>query len=180
MTTIFTRTLTSSDSGNAGLSFRNVVPITGASLGQVRATFKAPAAGAKVNHAAIGVSTGSVGNTTATPVELTFAGAHGFTLGANATIVSDWVNLSALSTDKLVVIFDEASTGAGGNEATEADTSTVFFYTASATYNVATPATASGTIAAVYSVTTIETQAVPAGTYIPYNPWPQAAPLLAT
>lgn len=177
MATIFTRTVTSADSGNEGISFRNVVPITAGALGQVRVTFKAPAAGTKVDHASIGISTGSVGNTTATPVELTFSGAHGFTLGANASIVSDWVNLSGFtSSDLLVVIFDQ-NAATGGNEATEADTCTVFFYVASATYATATPATASGSILAVYGFTTIETQAGAA--FIPYDRRPLLGPIFA-
>ena len=166
-TTIFTDTLNSSDSGNAGLSLRDVLTITGGAQGQVRATFTGKAGSpTKVDHASIGIATGTGSNTTATPVELTFGGVSGFTFPNGSTnIVSDWVNLSGFtSANKLVVIIDLDATTGGGDYAIDAAASgvTMFFFTG-ATYNVASPS--SGTQTNSYSfVALVQTRTVSSGT----------------
>jgi hypothetical protein len=149
LTTIYTDSLTGSDSGNAGQSLRDVLTITGGAQGQVRVTFTGKAGSTtKIDHASIGIATGTGSNTTATPVELTFGGVSGFTFPNGSTnIASDWVNLSGFtSANKLVVIIDFDATTGGGDYAIDAasGTATAFFFGA-ATYNVASPAGGSQT-----------------------------------
>lgn len=161
-TTIYTSTLPGTDSGNAGISWRDVLTITGSGLGQVRVTFHTPGGTSTVvDHASIGISTGTGTATTATPVELTFAGGHGFTYGTTAaSFVSDWVNLSGFTgSNKLVVIMDLNATTGGGDYSvnTSSTNATGTFYSASATWNVASPA--GGTSAGAYGfVALVETQ----------------------
>jgi hypothetical protein len=90
-------------------SLRTVVTITGGSLGRVRATFLGGSTSLVVAHAAVGVWTGSNTDTTATPVELKFSGAFGFTLASNASIVSDQGTLAFTGSNKLVLILDVTS-----------------------------------------------------------------------
>lgn len=183
MATIFTATLSSNDGGNDGFSFRDVCTITAGALGQVRCTFKcATGSTFGADHCAIGISTGSASNTTATPVELTFAGAHGFSLTSAQTITSDWVNLSGFtSSDKLIVIVDFSGTGGGAN-AFDGTSATPVYVSGSptASYNAASPAGFS-LISSTYAlVASIETQAGGGGGgNTPYNPWPQLAPMVA-
>lgn len=183
MTTIFTETMPGSDSGNNGLSLRNVFAITGGSLGQVRVTFSTPGGSpAVVDHASIGIATGTLSNTTAAPVELTFSGGHGFTFPATSTpsIVSDWVNLPGFtSSNDLVVVMDLNATTGGGDYGANVTTSTgTMYFLSGASYNVATP---SGTTTQpTYGfVALIETQAGAGGGNTPYNPWPQLGPITA-
>lgn len=166
MTTIFTDTLVpQTDGGNAGFSFRDVLTITGASLGQVRVTLILGGGGPAINldHVAIGISTGTSSNTTATPVELTFSGASGITGNAltSTTYVSDWVNLSGFtSSDKLVVITDFNATNGGGNYATDQSNANGTLYgLAGASYNNATPTPSFGPVANYSMVALVETQA---------------------
>jgi hypothetical protein len=159
-TTIFTAALNVDDSGNAGLSVRQVVAITGASQGQVRVTFQAAVGSALVvDHCSIGVES-TVYNTVATPVELLFTGAHGFNLTAGGTIVSDWANFSCLTTDHLVLVFDCNATGpAGWRELASVTGATLYYLTATASYNQATPAGSWSNLAStVGAVSLIETQ----------------------
>jgi hypothetical protein len=101
----------SSSTNDAGSSYR--IFMTALSGGtQVRATFKSGTGGPLTTlHCSIGIRSGSSGTaTTATPVELTFSGASGFTIGsASSTITSDWVSLSFSAGDVLVVVQDNAS-----------------------------------------------------------------------
>jgi hypothetical protein len=167
-TTIFTDTLNSSDSGNAGQSLRDVLTITGGAQSQVQVTFTGKAGSTTVvDHASIGISTGTNSNTTTTPVELTFSGGHGFTFPNGSTnITSDWVNLSGFtSSNKLVVIVDFDATTGGGDYGinTTTATATGYFFNPGATYNVASPS--GGSNVGTYGiVATIQTRTVSSGT----------------
>lgn len=143
-TTIFSETLNSSDSGNSGITIRSVLTITGGALGQVRATFTSPGGSATTfDHASIGISNGTDGDTTAIPVELTFSGGHGFTLsGAGGSVTSDFVNLSGFtSSDHLVVTLDfNASTGGGVYGINTTTAGATGYALVGASYNVVAPA----------------------------------------
>jgi hypothetical protein len=117
------------NSGNNGISersligtgFANGVALTAGNNGgakQIRVTFEAAIAAGnwQVDHAAIGIWAGTGANTTNTPVELTFSGAHGFNIAQGATITSDWVTVPPFTTSNvLVVITDQnASNGTAG------------------------------------------------------------------
>src|SRR5262249_44939527 len=96
-----------------------------------------------VNHAGIGVWNGTLADTTATPVELTFGGGnHGFNIASAASITSDLVNLSGFTaSDKLVVIIDMNSSGPGAI-AYDNIPGFVAYYNSTptaASYNVASP-----------------------------------------
>ena len=156
MTTVFTETMTS-ESTASNLSNRSICAVTGASQGQVRVTFQAGTGTNMVtDHCSIGVSVGGGNpqNTTATPVELTFSGGHGFNIAANATIVSDWVNLSFNSSATLVVVMEAV---ASSNIGRAALINGLWFGTPPS-YNVATTSgfTSANVIAGVI---VIETQA---------------------
>lgn len=164
MATIFTNSSWTDDSGNEGVSVRNVFAITGNAQDQVRVSFRAASAATfKTDHASIGLSTGTLSNTTATPVELLFAGGHGFTVSNGGTVTSDWVNLSGFtSSDKLVVIYDiNAVAGSGANAQNINSTgNTVFFQAASSSYNLAVAGFASSHVDLDSGIALIETQTV--------------------
>jgi hypothetical protein len=137
-TTIFTPNpaLPDNESGLGGNSLRTVVTITAGSSGRVGATFLGGTSPLTVAHAAIGVWTGSNTDTTATPVELKFSGASGFTLGANGTIVSDLETLAFTSSNRLVVILDVTS---GDMQKSSAATNANWGLVGGASYTQATP-----------------------------------------
>jgi hypothetical protein len=142
---IFTVAQSGSDSGEDGHSWRNVIAITGNALDQIRLTFVASSAGQlTLDHASIGISNGTTMQTTATPTELLFSGASGFTIPASASITSDWVNFSGFtSSDKLVVVMDMAAAPAGRGNPTFVTVigNTNYFSngTPISTYNAANP-----------------------------------------
>jgi hypothetical protein len=123
ITTVFANnTLSGDNTIGPSVSVRIGVGVGFASgpLGKVRVTIKAGASsavnvqGLDCDHLSIGVSTGTLPDTVATPKELT--GFNGVPLSSgcslhtpNATATSDWVNLSFLSTDTLVIIFDQGT-----------------------------------------------------------------------
>jgi len=147
-------TIASNDGGiAASISIRigAAVAVASGPLGQVRVTLKtgnnaSPGVqGITCDHVSIGVSTGTMPNTVATPVELTFGGSSGCTIDtASAQQTSDWANLSFLSTDTLVVICDQGAAeiwiAANGGTATIGSFAAVWFKSATASWNVAAPA----------------------------------------
>jgi hypothetical protein len=165
-TTIFSHTFTSNNPGNANTSTRVAVPITGASLGQLRFTFQAGStAGWKVVHASCGVASTSPA-TTATPLEITFSGASGWNLAANGvTPASDFITLAATSSNLLVLTFDDDTTGNGDGGAIAFDagqTGVLSYFGAVPGYQ---NSSGSGFTALptgdLFGVTLIETQAAP-------------------
>lgn len=124
-TTVFSTTFTGENSDGES-SYRNKIPVSAASQGQVRVKFTSGTGGEWYTaRCAIGVyvagATPNDNNTVATPVELTFTGVnsgvggHGYLLPANTSITSDWVNLSWLISDALVVIMDQGDDGVSHN-----------------------------------------------------------------
>src|SRR5438552_4119351 len=105
MSTIFTDTLSNGLGDETGQSFRIIVVPTAGSLGQIRVTFPSSNLGLNCAHCSAGKAA-TAPNTAVTPVELTFSGGHGFSLGANSQIVSDWATLAFTGTDQLVVVMD--------------------------------------------------------------------------
>jgi hypothetical protein len=171
-TVIFTVTLNSSNAGNANACSRVAVPVTGASLGQVRVTFSAGNATSvfAANDVSIGVGTGIAPNTASTPVQLFFNGQPSFTITGGGTIVSDWANFNCLSSDTLVVDIDEGSSSLAGGEGAFSG-ATWYGKASTAAYN---QATVSGFATAgsneVYGFSLIETQAPPPPPPLP-NSW---------
>lgn len=171
--------------GLAGYSFRSQHVLTGASLGQVRVTFLTNDGQGTVhaNNCSIGVVGASTAPNCDTnpPVELTFGGgSHGFSIPNNSPIVSDWVNLAALSTDKLLVIMDLNADTAGSpycDESTGAVAQGWNSGTAAASYTnpTVTGYTSQGNVS--YTATLIETQAAAGAPIIrrirgaPILPW---------
>jgi hypothetical protein len=162
-TTIFTDTLNANEGNWNGFSHRQFVPLTGASLGQVRVTFVASNAtsGFQLDHASIAIrGSATKPNTQNVPTELLFAGVSGFTLTVSQTIVSDWLTFSALSTDILAIVMDyhaasclvriDAAPSAGTN---------VWYKAASASYNLASVSGFTDYGTRLEAVTLIETQA---------------------
>lgn len=93
----------------SGYSVRQIIPggPIAVSGDQVRLTFNGPGFGGGsdiVAHVAIVPRSGSTADGTTTPTEVTFAGAHGYTLLGNQQITSDWVTFPITpGTDYLVV-----------------------------------------------------------------------------
>jgi hypothetical protein len=162
MTVIFTNTFTGDDNGNANFSIRNVVAITGGAQGQIRATFAASSSGAlSTSHCSIGIWSGTGPNTTATPTELTFGGASGFSISSGASITSDWINFGGFTaSDRLVAIFDA---GANGNfiDDSASTGNTNWFKAAATSCNVAAPTGFTSQANLVISLASIEVRAAP-------------------
>lgn len=162
MATIFTDALGTDRADTGTGSFRNVIAITGGSLGQVRVTLKAGTGNTYVlAHVGIGIWSGTTMITTATPVELTFSGASGCSIPAGTTLTSDWVNLSGFtSSNSLVVIEDfNANTDASSDQSSP---NTMWFNFGDQSYNKADPTPDGGwggSLSWVIGVTSIETQA---------------------
>lgn len=158
MSTIFTQVLSNSNTGNASTSFRQQVTITAASLGQVRCTFQAgqTSPGWSTANCSIGVAA-TAPNTAATPIELLFSGVSGFSIAANATITSDWANLSALITDTLVVVMDTSANGT--IEIATGVTGANTFFKGGASFNASSVSGYSQIASDVFGVNLIETQA---------------------
>lgn len=104
--------LTTSSSSAAGQSRRSIITPLAFGGVQIRATFAADASlGWVCSHASVGQRSGSTAGTVATPVEFLFSGTAGFSIGANATIVSDWLTFSTSAGDSLLVTMDITSGG---------------------------------------------------------------------
>ena len=101
----------SSNTTNANAqSIRNLHPSISAGGQQVRLHIAgSTAAATSAERVAVGISSGSGSNTSATPVELTFGGFAGFSLAAGGTIVSDWADLTTSVGNNLISIFDMAA-----------------------------------------------------------------------
>jgi hypothetical protein len=156
MTTIYSASAPGANAGNTGFSFRVPYAISAASLGQVRVTFQASSAAVfSCGHCSVGVAATSP-NTVATPVELTFTGSSGFSISNSGTIVSDWVNLSALITDHLTVVVDCTSSD---QPITSDATVTLYQKSATTSYNQATVTGFSSVGTFTNGVILIETQA---------------------
>jgi hypothetical protein len=167
--TIFTHTFTNQNLGNAGGSERVAVPLSGPSLGQIRVTFQSGTAfGLNADHVGIALQgTATLPATQFAPVESTFSGTNagvtgiggtaqsGFLLPANTSITSDWINLSALATDVLVITIDEHATGSGDGAFDAAVTGCQMYFRGDQT------GTGYGIIGTndLYAVSLVETQA---------------------
>jgi len=154
------------------ISVRIGVAVAAGSGTQVRVTLKAGASssvgvqGISCSHVSIGVSTGTLPNTTATPLEIKFGGVSGVTLNTSlAQQTSDFTLLSGLtwtSTDTLVIICDQDATinfdAAQVGAATIGAFAAVWEKAATTSWNVAAPAgfTNLGTFG--YAVVSVETQ----------------------
>jgi hypothetical protein len=162
MTTVFS-SVTSVQDANVGYSIRSVETPSAGSDGQVRVSFKAGGSGNFVTtHCSIGVNTTPTSDTLATPVELKFGGASGFTLAANGTITSDWVDFNWTNGQSVVVITDVGSPGYGTDISDPTVGTAVAFYYKAATesWNVAVKGTGYSNVnSKVYGVVGIETQA---------------------
>lgn len=105
---------------NPNTAFRVACTLAAAVVTQVRVTFSASSAGALlVSNASFAKGngdavSGTYGDATATPVELLFSGASGFSISAGAQKVSDWLNVSGLGLttgDIALVSFSSGSNG---------------------------------------------------------------------
>lgn len=112
-TNVFSKTPATDNANWANYEFRQHCKVLLAgSLGQVRVTFQSGSQGLRITQASIGLAA-TAPNISGAPTQLFFGGNAGFTIGANTTITSDWVNLSFLSTDTLIVHGTFASSGVG-------------------------------------------------------------------
>lgn len=155
-TTIYTATLTGDNPSIDGYSHRMQCPVTGSAITQVRVSIKATSAQTLVvAHASIGINNGG-GSTTATPVELLYSGASGFTIGPGLTKTSDWLNFTGISpgTDAMV-IYDITSGGVAMGTATG---TTLWYRVAFASYNSSSGASFSSSANDGRGTVLIETQ----------------------
>lgn len=110
-TVVFDPPMTYGSSGNSGYSIRGVSSAIGTGGTQIRVTFKAhPTSATSAGHVSIGKQASGY-NTVATPVELKFGGASGFSIAAGAAITSDWADLTTADNDVLVAVIDSTSSG---------------------------------------------------------------------
>jgi hypothetical protein len=168
-TTVFTTTFNSNDSSELnGGSLRQAVKVTAALQAQVRVTFRGSSTtGCKFDHCSIGKCNQqpptTTSDTTAVPVELTFAGGgHGVTIAGGASATSDWVTSPAgVGANQWVYI--TMDTNAAGHTLlaimnTVDAGELVFADINNGFYNQATPSYDSGNFAVNVCVLTIETQ----------------------
>jgi hypothetical protein len=114
-TTIFTPTnpVTSEAGGFTAWTFKNDCAITANGQGQIRVTFKAgPSGNFVVTHCGLAIITPGSGPASGTVSELLFSTVAGFSIAANSTIVSDWLNFACTASDRLMVSFETAGTNA--------------------------------------------------------------------
>lgn len=135
---------------------------------QVRVRFVAPSVtqGMVVDNASVGVLGGATAPncTTNPPVPLTFSGASGFSIASGASIVSDWVNLSFLSSDTLIVDHDYGAATSGHQEGGGNTGSIAYFRASYDGYNLATVSGMSASAAGyVRGINQIEGQFVSGG-----------------
>jgi hypothetical protein len=110
---IFSRTLDTDTSVASNISMRQSCGSLAAGGTRARVRFEAPASGTFFcDNAAIGVRTGTGFATVATPVELLFSAASGFTIANGTQITSDWATLTFADTDTLIVIMDVGAASA--------------------------------------------------------------------
>lgn len=139
MAVVFSFANTIDNNNWGGYVHRNVAnTLTGGGT-QVRVRFVASSSSVFVtNHCSIAVvGAATAPNTTATPVELLFGGVSGFSLAAGATILSDWANLTFLSSDKLLVDMDMIA-GTTGLKYGTGVTGDAYYKVSSGDYNNAT------------------------------------------
>lgn len=117
MTVAYSQTPASGSNSDANASWRCVAKTTDGPQDEVRVRFRAGSTAALVaqsNNCAIGRSSGTAGNTLATPVELKFGGVSGyaFTSGLAFSLFSDWLSFGGWTAgDSLVVVMDFGSAG---------------------------------------------------------------------
>lgn len=138
-TTVYSDSLPSNNTGNAGYSFRKAItPAAGGS--NVRITFKAASSGAnfKTDHCSIAVKgSATLPDTQAIPTELLFGGLAGFNIAPGNTIASDWLSFSFTGSDILVVVMDFASSGGGDCGYNSSGSNSTYYKAATASYNTA-------------------------------------------
>ena len=140
---VFTSQFTANDTGS---SWRTQVTPYGDAT-QIRVTFAAGQSGGgwSTLHCSVGTWAGVNANTNATPVELKFGGASGFTIATGGTITSDWLTFSVTGGTRIVIITDQAppySVAAYNSSSTGADPpfGSEFWYKVTDTsWNVASP-----------------------------------------
>lgn len=162
MTSIFTpsHVLDGTTIGDyAGYSTRMVCTITGNAQGQVRVTLYGAPDIVTFDHASIGISNGTGGETTGTPTELKFGGSSGGTIPVSGTLVSDWLVFAGFtSSDKLVVTVDIS----GGKPAYENGITNVnCFRGTTPSYNQIAPAGFTELDGFCFMVSEIDTQVTP-------------------
>jgi hypothetical protein len=149
------------DDTNASTSFRMVCTPSIASNGSLQVTFQAASAtGLTIGHASFGKWAGTASaDTTATPIELKFTGASGFTIAANATKTSDLTahpGFTLTTSDKVVVIFD--TTSPGGTRLRGSNANVDMWYNAgSSSWNLQNPPTHTKSAGTDYGIVKIET-----------------------
>ena len=155
--TLFSATGTSDGSLQAAATVRSAIQITDKmGPGQmVRVTFVASSAATfAADNASIGILTGGLnsgGGTVATPIELKFAAASGFSISAGQTLTSDWLYFPGgfVVGQYFVVVIDYGAANGnprivGGLGATQAESSTL---AATNSYNSAAALVASTIVA---------------------------------
>lgn len=129
-------TLTS-DGGNGNGASQRILKTLSKGGSFIRVKFNASTANVlQTNHCSIGIRSTTY-NTNATPVELKFSGASGFSISAGQTIMSDWAQLTTAPSDVVVVIMD---LGANAYERYVAGAGIQYYYKATtASYDQASP-----------------------------------------
>lgn len=171
MAVIWTSSLVSNGNNFQNYCIRNRCGPISAGGNQVRVRFVASGTQVMiVDNASIGVLGGATAPncTTNPPVRLTFSGANGFSIAAGASITSDWVNLTFLSSDAFIVDHDFNSTASGHKEGGGNTGSLAYFRAAYDGYNLATVTGFSASSAGyVRGIDQIEGQTV--SSVVPYN-----------
>lgn len=104
-TDAFRATLDANSAGNPNYCIRPVIPAISVGGTQIRVHVSALQSACIINHASIGVQSGTTSSTTTVPVELKFGGASGVTVPANQGAWSDWTDFQTLSGQKLLATF---------------------------------------------------------------------------
>lgn len=192
-TTVYDKsaTLAGTDDGanDTSVNFRVVhkAAVLGAATGtQARITFLFGVSSASVSNAVSSVEIGQAAaagheyDLNGNQVQVLFGGVGTLNSSAGGTFVSDWVTLGeAYDNTKNYVVAFHMINSATPSLAEAAVTNVDLFFDGGGTDNSSTSVVTLGNTVAntASAITKIEIQA--AGGSVPYNPWPQAAPLLA-
>jgi hypothetical protein len=132
---IYSTAITTNSGGNTGNSMRSPTATSGSSGTKVSIVAGCNTGTCSTGHVGICVQSATY-NCVATPVEVTFGGGHGFSLGTGAVLQSDFVALTFSASATLIVIMDSTSSNQGFNNGS---CGTIYFQSTTS-YNVQSPA----------------------------------------
>jgi hypothetical protein len=172
-TQLFAVTGSTLTSANDAYTLRNLIPVSGPSLGAIRIGIATGVTAQSfhfvANHIAVGIWNGTAADCISTPVEFTTNNQPGFSFpvpGGDTVFYTDWLNFGSFTASNKLVVILEVGTGDGGGYDTYYNAGTsgaTVFYIGNGAPNIGVgykTALQGGTeqVGFLYSVYSIETQ----------------------